>query len=90
MQVGYLKKYVLSCYISVFTNSGHMISKGSQSEHREQLTLTSLASKITAGSFSLFQTEAFNPAKHQTFRQGCLGTTPQCIYLIYLHSALLC
>ena len=66
MQVGYLKKYVLNCYISVFTNSGHMISNRSKSEQREQLTLTSLASKITAGSFSLCLTEAFHQVKQQT------------------------
>ena len=66
MQVGYLKKYVLNCYISVFTNSGHMIFNGSQSEQGEQLSLTSLASKITAGSFFVCLTEAFHQVKQQT------------------------
>ena len=66
MQVGYLKKHVLNCYLSVIENLGHMISNQSQSEQREQLTLTSLASKITVGSFFVCLTEAFHQVKHQT------------------------
>ena len=43
-----------------------MISNGSQSEQGEQLSQTSLASKITAGSFFVCLTEAFHQVKQQT------------------------